>query len=198
MIGKRIKEQRTKLNITLEELGRKAGVNKATIHRYESGVISNIPSDKIELLAKALRVSPAYLMGWTDEQDSNEVKFQIKKSRINKIIEMELDEGSTLKAFGITKSDLDDTSSEYIPIKYTKLHQISYELDIDIKYLIGTSDIPYPQFGTFFSEKPTIKDEKPLTLIAAHALKDLNDEEIQEVLQFIKFQKMKREENNGK
>lgn len=66
-IGSRIKKKRLEKNVTLEELGKKADVNKATIQRYESGKITNIPSDRIERISEALNVSPAYLMGWEDE-----------------------------------------------------------------------------------------------------------------------------------
>ena len=67
--GKRLKHERTAKNITLEELGQKIGVSRQTIQRYESGVISNIPSDKIESIAKALDTTPAYLMGWGKSPD---------------------------------------------------------------------------------------------------------------------------------
>lgn len=66
-IGSRIKEKRLENKMTLEELGKKADVNKATIQRYESGKITNIPSDRIERISEALGVSPAYIMGWEDE-----------------------------------------------------------------------------------------------------------------------------------
>lgn len=65
-IGDRINKKRLEKGMTLEELGRKVGVSKVTIHKYESKVITNIPSDRIEAMAKALNVSPAYLMGWND------------------------------------------------------------------------------------------------------------------------------------
>ncbi|GAA2983545.1 LexA family protein [Finegoldia magna] len=65
-IGDRINKKRLEKGMTLEELGRKAGVSKVTIHKYESKVITNIPSDRIEAMARALNVSPAYLMGWND------------------------------------------------------------------------------------------------------------------------------------
>ncbi len=84
MIGDRIKNSRLKIGITLEELGKKTNVNKATIHRYESGVISNIPSDKIEIIAQALNVSPAYLMGWEDEGTTLMVKESLTKYRVKK------------------------------------------------------------------------------------------------------------------
>ncbi len=69
-IGKRIKEKRIEKGMTLEELGQKANVQRATVQRYESGVISNIPSDKIEMLAAALETTPSYLMGWEYEETS--------------------------------------------------------------------------------------------------------------------------------
>lgn len=75
-IGNRIKTLRLALKYTLEELGVAVGVSKATIQRYETGIISNIPSDKIELLAKALQTSPAYLMGW--EEDPQKGLYQVE------------------------------------------------------------------------------------------------------------------------
>ncbi|MBO5790816.1 MAG: helix-turn-helix domain-containing protein, partial [Clostridia bacterium] len=63
-IGEQIYKCRKEARMTLEELGQAIGVSKHTVQRYESGVISNIPADKIEAMAKALRVTPATLMGW--------------------------------------------------------------------------------------------------------------------------------------
>lgn len=69
-IGKRIKAKRLEHAYTLEDLAKKVGTSKQTIQRYECGIISNIPSDKIEALAKALKTSPAYLMGWDIPQNA--------------------------------------------------------------------------------------------------------------------------------
>lgn len=65
-IGDRIREKRKVKRYTLEQLAEEVGVTKSTILKYENGSIA-IPSDKIEKLAKSLNVSPAYLMGWTEE-----------------------------------------------------------------------------------------------------------------------------------
>ena len=62
VINERIKERRNHLKLTLEEVATQVGVSRQTIQRYESGVISTIPSDKIERLASALLTTPAYLM----------------------------------------------------------------------------------------------------------------------------------------
>lgn len=71
-IKENIKSKRAERQMTLEELAKQVGVSRQTIQRYESGVISNIPSDKIELIADALNTTPAYLMGWTDSDTDNE------------------------------------------------------------------------------------------------------------------------------
>lgn len=70
MIGKKIKDLRTELNMSVDELAEKLGKNRATIYRYEKGDIGNLPLDVLEPLATALKTTPAYLMGWdTDEND---------------------------------------------------------------------------------------------------------------------------------
>lgn len=86
-IGDRIKEARQRQKYTLEELGKKVGVSKVTIYRYETNEITNIPSDKIETIAKALNVTPSFLMGWED--DTNDINvfsynnvFPIKTKKI--------------------------------------------------------------------------------------------------------------------
>jgi len=67
-INDKIKSRRAELQITLDEVARHVGTTRQTIQKYESGVIMNIPSDKIERLAEALKTTPAYLMGWEEKQ----------------------------------------------------------------------------------------------------------------------------------
>lgn len=67
-INENIKGLRKMLGLTQEEVGKRVGVSKQTIQRYESGEISNIPYDKIISLSKALSCSPACIMGWETYQ----------------------------------------------------------------------------------------------------------------------------------
>lgn len=64
-IGQRIKSLRESNGLTQEELGKAIGVNKATVNRYETGVIDIKRTVAIKL-AEALHTSPAYLMGWEE------------------------------------------------------------------------------------------------------------------------------------
>ena len=65
--GKKIKRLREKQGFTQSELAEMIRTTKQTIYKYENDIVTNIPSDRLELLANALRTTPAYLMGWEDE-----------------------------------------------------------------------------------------------------------------------------------
>lgn len=67
VLGKRIKELRTLSNMSQEELGRRVGVQRAAINKYEKGTVSNIPLTTVEQIAYVFEVSPAYLVGWEDK-----------------------------------------------------------------------------------------------------------------------------------
>lgn len=66
-IGERIKEVRNRLNMSQVSFADKIDVSKQTLYKYENDIITNIPSDKIEAIAKIGNISPAYLMGWDEE-----------------------------------------------------------------------------------------------------------------------------------
>lgn len=70
-MGEKIKLLREQNNMTLEELGNKVGVGKSTVRKWENGMIANMRRDKIAKIAHALRVSPAYLMGWVDNLENS-------------------------------------------------------------------------------------------------------------------------------
>ncbi len=61
-----LKNRRYELGLTLDEVGRYVGVSGATVSRWENGDIENIRRDKIAKLAEVLQVTPAYLMGWPE------------------------------------------------------------------------------------------------------------------------------------
>ena len=65
-IGDRIKSLRNALNISQTELANRVGTTKQNIYKYENGIITNIPSDKVEQIAMILETTPAHLMGWDE------------------------------------------------------------------------------------------------------------------------------------
>ena len=55
--------------MTQEQLAEKLGTSKQAIFKYENGIVTNIPSDKVEMMAKIFRVSPAYIMDWNEPEN---------------------------------------------------------------------------------------------------------------------------------
>lgn len=66
-IGERIKKRRQELNLSVEDVAKVLNKNRATVYRYESDEIENMPTSVLEPLSKILNTTPAYLMGWEDE-----------------------------------------------------------------------------------------------------------------------------------
>ena len=69
-IGDKIRELRESLHLTQEDVAKGIGTTKQNIYKYEMGIITNIPLDKVEALSQFFYVSPAYLTGWSDDKGS--------------------------------------------------------------------------------------------------------------------------------
>lgn len=70
VIGNRIKELRTKLGLTQEELAKRAGyTSRSTINKIEKGLV-DITQSKFVLLSKVLGVTPSQLLGWSKIWDN--------------------------------------------------------------------------------------------------------------------------------
>lgn len=66
-VGERIKECRIRKGLSATVLAERLGKDRATVYRYESGDIENVPISLLEPLAKILDTTPAYLMGWSED-----------------------------------------------------------------------------------------------------------------------------------
>ena len=99
--GEKIKYLRIKAGMTQEDLGKIAQTTKQNIYKYENGIITNIPTVKIGLIAKALNTTPAYLMGWED------INIDERKS-LEKNLSNTLKENKILQDFFDKLKDLPD------------------------------------------------------------------------------------------
>ena len=68
-MSRKIKELRQARGMTLEQVADIVGVGKSTVRKWETGMIANMKRDKIQSLAIALGTTPAYLMGWNDNDE---------------------------------------------------------------------------------------------------------------------------------
>ena len=74
--GERIKHRREMLGLSADDLAEKIGKNRATVFRYENGDIENVKLPIIAEIAKALDVSPGYLMGWESGYTPQSERFR--------------------------------------------------------------------------------------------------------------------------
>ena len=82
--------------MSMVELADKVGILKQTMYKYENDVTTNIPSDKIELIADALGVSPAAIMGWKDAPFGEDLDRSEKEETIISLFRLLSDEQKQL------------------------------------------------------------------------------------------------------
>ena len=68
-VGERIKERRTELKLSMPELGKRIGVNKSTIQRYEADGVDPKRKMIINGLAEGLLTTPEWLTGLSDDKE---------------------------------------------------------------------------------------------------------------------------------
>lgn len=64
-------------DISYGELSTMTGIPKSALHRYATGETQKIPLERIQLIAKALGVSSAWIMGWAEENDNTSLPNNI-------------------------------------------------------------------------------------------------------------------------
>ena len=77
-LGEKIKELRLLHDLSQEELGKRVGVQRAAINKYEKGTVTNVPISTIEAMAKIFDVSPTYLVGWDNISMYNPLSLEVK------------------------------------------------------------------------------------------------------------------------
>lgn len=63
-VSKRLLELISKRGMSYSELAAKTDIPKSALQRYATGETAKIPLDRLEAMARALKTSPSYLLGW--------------------------------------------------------------------------------------------------------------------------------------
>jgi len=71
-IGQRIRQKRQEMGLTVDDLASKLGKNRATVYRYESDAIKNLPISILVPLAEVLNTTPGDLMGQDRDDEISE------------------------------------------------------------------------------------------------------------------------------
>lgn len=75
----RLRERRQALGLTLQQVADAVGVSKSTVQKWESGEIEDMRLAKAAGLAKALKVSPLWIMGISESMTDPTPKAQTKR-----------------------------------------------------------------------------------------------------------------------
>lgn len=76
-IGERIRNRREEVGMSQQDLANKLGYkSKVSISKIESGV-RELRQKNIMDIAKALRTTPAYIMGWDDEKETSSTDAEL-------------------------------------------------------------------------------------------------------------------------
>lgn len=159
-------------DLSYSELSRRTGIPYSALQRYMTGETSKIPLERIELIAKALGTTPAYLMGL--EQDS--IDGYIAKLLKNIRLWIEDEDRSGDYAYEhrtfvpkISKEDIDDLENPLTPTNYLKLLEYCQSMMLDIGSILQSAylEMKYTGFDTGYytvmsdEEYEKIKDDVP-------------------------------------
>lgn len=176
-VGKRIRERRKELNISVDELAKRLNKNRTTVYRYEKGDIENLPIDILDPLAKALDTTPAYLMGW-DLRSSNDAAtigelLKLMRTQRN----MTVSEYS--KEVGVSADDLRkyESGEKYIPLSVINTISEYYRLSME-SFTKGTRD---PR------DKNNVRLKRFRTWVENFGDLELTDEEHDKIVEYTKF-----------
>ena len=64
----RLKELRAEKGMSLDDVAKHIGCGRANIYKYEHGIVTNIPPERVHQLANLFGVTRPYMMGWTDDR----------------------------------------------------------------------------------------------------------------------------------
>ena len=156
-IGERIKKLRTYRKLTQEEVGKIIGASKQTLHKYENGIITNIPLDKIEALANLFDVSPSYIMGW-DSKETIVYKHQEYEQKVLFPYNKLSNEGKE-KVITYTQ-DLVDSGKYSTEIKPTVKEMIAYLQDFPLAGYNGNLNIHKMSEEELYTYYKLIKDNE--------------------------------------
>lgn len=65
-----LRDRRKEIGLTMKEVADFVGVSEASVSRWETGDIMNMRRDRVELLAKILRVSPLDILNISNAENN--------------------------------------------------------------------------------------------------------------------------------
>ena len=195
-VGKRIKERRIELNMSVDELAKRINKNRTTIYRYERGDIENLPIDVLKPIASALYTTPAWIMGWNQDKNDKrkntdyETNIQYVDSLGEVIKNLRMSKNITLEEFanetGILLSDLKDYETGKSKIPEEILIKLAKFLGVTVDDLTSANITVNGTHMVYASNSKTHVRHLKLWYEAVGDVV-LKDEELYKIIEYAKF-----------
>ncbi|MCP1226002.1 helix-turn-helix domain-containing protein [Sebaldella sp. S0638] len=133
-ISGKIKKRRIELGLSYHDLAKKTGISASTLQRYETGYIKNLPIDKFEVIADALDVDPAELMGLiTTDVERLKIGAKIQKKRNELSMPLE----KLAQKLNISFAHMNRIERGTVDMPYKMIIPLCKALKISPSYLLG-------------------------------------------------------------
>ena len=124
--------RKEKCHKTQEEVGKHVGVGKAAIQKYEYGIVTNIPQDKVELLAEALETTPGFILGYENDPEFSRLDERFGVALKNERLKAGMSIKDFAKELGISERALSKYESGKIIPTFNTALPIAIKLGIPI------------------------------------------------------------------
>ena len=154
---KRLNHLMTENKISQNKLAEMTGITQSSISDWANGKYKP-RQDKVYLLSEALKVSPAYLLGYSDNKNLDQKTKTNDTSKIDKLFNQLNDEGKE-KAIAYTQ-DLVDSGKYAVKSLPTAEEMIDYLKEIPMAAFDGKLDIYKMPEDELYTLYKLIKDNE--------------------------------------
>lgn len=139
LLGKRMRDRRIELGYSLEEVATEVGVAASTVQRYEAGRITQPKMPVIEVIARVLDVSPAWLIGKSDNKGADTISNTTFRTRIRELRESSgyKSQQSFADAFGVAQSTVGNWEAGKREPNYETTLRLAQFFGVSVDYLLG-------------------------------------------------------------
>ena len=143
-IGARIRKRRIEMGLSVDRLADMLGKNRATVYRYESDEIENLPISVIGPLADALNVNPAYLMGWSDSEDpSDPFSDRFRETASSELNAVDSSDMETAIESGFPYQDIMSVIESGDPLSLADACRVALQMGMRVSDLLREDDDDY-------------------------------------------------------
>lgn len=187
-LADRVRQRRIELGLSQEELAEKMGYSsRSSINKIEMG--RPISQKIIMRLADALDTTPAYLMGWDQEMNSDFGQKMKELRELKKVTIMEMADEIHIDVDTLVEYE---NGTRKVPLEILKKIADYFAVDINDLVHIRLNEKTH---STLISTDPK-RVERYNRFITEVNIKDFTDEEFEQLLNYAKFLESQRKGND--